>query len=50
MELDHVFWKFENKIFLNCEQYGKNQYKKKERNQQSSVFKVLDNFHIIQTS
>ena len=27
--------------WLDCEQYGKNQYKKKERNQQSSVFKVL---------
>ena len=24
---DHVFGKFENKVFLNCEPYGKNQYK-----------------------
>ena len=27
--------------WLNCEQHGKNQYKKKEHNQHSSVFKVL---------
>ena len=27
--------------WLNCEQYRKNQYKKKEPNQDSSVFKVL---------
>ena len=30
--------------WLNCEQYGKNQYNKKEHNQHSSVFKVLNNF------
>ena len=27
--------------WLICEQYGKNQYKKKEDNNHSSVFKVL---------
>ena len=27
--------------WLDCEQYGKNQYMKQERNQYSSVFKVL---------
>ena len=39
------FWKFENKIFqiswLNCKQYGKNQYKKTEHNQQLSVQSVM---------
>ena len=28
-------------IWVNCEQYGKNQYKEKEENQHRSVFKVL---------
>ena len=27
--------------WFDCDQYGKNQYKKKEHNQHSSVFKVL---------
>ena len=39
-----VFRNLENKVFLklvNCEQYGRNQYKKKEHNQHSSVYKVL---------
>ena len=43
---DHAFQKFNNKIFfkiswLDCEQYGKNQYKKKDHKQHSSVYKVL---------
>ena len=33
-----VFFKIS---WLDCEQYGKNQYKKKEHNQHSSAFKVL---------
>ena len=38
----NVSQKFENKTFLiwlDCEPYGNNQYKKKECNQYSSVFK-----------
>ena len=49
-----VFWKFKNKILLNLlvqlrKQYDENQYKKKECNQHSSVFKLFrkENFHII---
>ena len=42
---DHVICKFKNKIFLicwfDCEQNGKYQYKKKEHNQHSSMFKML---------
>ena len=45
---DHVFWKFENKfsfeiIWLNCEPCRNNQYKKKENNQLTSVFKEFKN-------
>ena len=31
--------------WLDCEQYGKNQHKKKEHNEHGSVFKLFDNFH-----
>ena len=49
MEFDHVFFQnFENRciliFLLDCEQYGKNQYKKKEHNQQFSVESVLVTF------
>ena len=33
--------RFFNISWLNCEQFPKNQYKKKEQKQNSSVFKVL---------
>ena len=44
---NHIFQIFENKIlkiiWLDCEAYGKNQYKKKEYSQHSSVFKEFKN-------
>ena len=43
----NVFQKFKNKVFLiiwvDCKPHGKNQYKKKEHNQHSSVFKEFKN-------
>ena len=46
---DYVFRKFENKIiWLDCEPYGNNQYKKKEYNQHSSVFKEFKNNYTYQ--
>ena len=35
--------KFSSIIWLDCEPYGNNQYKKKEHNQHSSVFKEFKN-------
>ena len=32
--------KFSQSIWLDCEPYGKNQYKKKEHNQHNFVFRV----------
>ena len=44
---DHVFWKpkikFSEIIWLDCEPYEKNQYKKKEHNQHSSMFREFKN-------
>ena len=46
-KFDHVFQKFVNKIsqiiWLDCEPCRKNQYKKKEYNQNSPVFKEFKN-------
>ena len=37
---------FFNISWLDCEQYGKNQYKKKEHNQHSSVLPfIMSKFH-----
>ena len=44
---DHVFKnskiKFSYIIWLDCEPYGKNQYKKKEYSQKSSMFEEFEN-------
>ena len=50
MEVCSYFQKFENKISLNCvarlNNYGKNQCKKKEHNQHTSVLQLSYYFHV----
>ena len=46
---EHALPKFENKSFViwfDCESYGKNQYKKKQYKQHSSVFKELKTMNL----